>query len=127
MTLVMSSHSQKYFRRGFALSAFLTVFWIVAGCHTESSFHFGAYSEAERFYEKKEFEKAIVKYEQYIRENPGGNMAAISLYYMARSHEALKHWDKAREIYEKIVKEQSGPIWVDFAKARLIELSSQSK
>lgn len=127
MTLAMPFHSLKHFKRGFVLSAFLAVLWTLTGCHTESSFHFGAYSEAEKFYEKKEFEKAIVKYEQYIRENPGGNMAAISLYYMAKSHEALKHWDKAREIYEKIVKEQSGPIWADFAKARLRELSSQSK
>ena len=123
----MISHSPKHFRRGLLLSTFLTVLWTLTGCHTESSFHFGAYSEAEKFYEKKEFEKAIIKYEQYIHENPGGNMAAISLYYMAKSHEALKHWDEAREIYEKIVKEQSGPIWVDFAKARLRELSSQSK
>ena len=49
-------------------------------------------------------------------------MAVIASYYVAKSHEALKQFERAREIYQKIVKEHLGVIWVDFAKARLKEL-----
>ena len=99
---------------------------IFVSCHSKPSFNFGSYSEAEQLYEKGEYEKAIGKYEKYIHENPEGNMAVIATYYMAKSYEATGRYEKARELYEKIVKEHPDVIWVDFAKDRLQELSSQS-
>lgn len=94
----------------------------LGGCQTKPTFNFGAYSEAERLYEKKQYPKAIAKYEEYVRENPEGNMAVISYYSMAKSYEALSQTDQAREFYEKIVREYPEEIWSDFAKSRLKEL-----
>lgn len=104
--------------------ALLILAW---GCHRRPSLQFGAYSEAERHYEKGRYEKAIQKYQEYIRENPQGNMTVICLYYMAKSHEALGQRDQARELYQKIVREHKGLIWVDFSKDRLKELHSPSR
>lgn len=98
---------------------------VLGACQTASpSLRFGIYSEAGKFYEKKEYRKAIVKYDEYVRNNPDGNMAIICRYYMAKSYEALGETDKARELYEKIVKEGSDQIWIDFAKARLKEIKA---
>lgn len=104
----------------------LVCFLGIAGCQNRPSFQFGAYSQAEKFYEKGKYEKAIAKYEEYIRENPRGNMAAIAYYDMAKCYEALKRYERAREIYQKITQEYSGLVWVDFAKARLKELPPES-
>ena len=108
---------------------FLILFFLMlaVGCKSSSSFNFGAYSEAEKFYEKKKYEKAIVKYGEYLRENPDGNMAVISYYYTAKSYDALGQLDKARELYEKIAKEHPSLVWANFSKARLEELSAESK
>ena len=92
------------------------------GCRTNPTFDFGTYSQAERFYEKKEYQKAISKYEEYLRENPEGNMAVISYYYMGKSFEGLGQVEEARELYKKIVKDYPHLVWADFAKTRLKEL-----
>jgi tetratricopeptide (TPR) repeat protein len=97
------------------------------GCRSTPAFNFGAYSEAERFYEKKEYEKAIAKYDQYIKENPEGNMAVIAHYYMAKSHEELGQPDPASTLYEKIIQDHPDLIWADFSKARLEELRGESE
>ena len=96
----------------------------LAGCRSTPAFNFGVYSQAERFYEKKQYSKAIAKYEEYVRENPDGNLAAISYYYTAKSYEGLGEREKAREIYQKIAKEYPNVVWADFATARLKELGS---
>lgn len=95
------------------------LFAAFAGCHTPDSFHFGAYSEAEKFYEKGEYAKAIAKYEQYVRENPEGNMAVIARYFMAKSYEGLGQKDQAKELYRRISKENPDLIWAHFSKERL--------
>jgi len=102
----------------------LIFFLTGAGCRTSDSFNFGAYSEAENFYEKGEYARAAAKYEEYLRENPGGNMAVISRYYMAKSYEGMGQADRAREIYEKIVKEAPELIWATFSRERLEELKT---
>ena len=107
------------FLRSLLISVFLLS---LGGCRTNPSFNFGAYSEAERFYEKKEYQKAILKYEEYLRENPEGNMAVISYYYMAKSFEGLGQRKEAQAIYKKIVKDYPNLVWADFAKTRLKEL-----
>ena len=104
----------------------LTVFiFTLTACQTPSSFNFGAYSEAERLYEKKKYKEAVTKYEEYLRENPEGNMSVISTYYLAKSHEALAQFDQAKALYEKIVREHPDLTWANFARERLVELSSQ--
>ena len=105
--------------------AFLFLVLFVS-CQSTGSFHFGSYSEGERLYEKREYGKAIAKYEEYIRDHPEGNMAVISQYYMARSYEELGQAEKAREIYEKIVKEKPQLIWASFSKTRLEEIKKQA-
>ena len=109
----------KSLRNLFLVSLFLLS---LGGCRSTPAFNFGAYSQAERFYEKREYPKAIAKYEEYVRENPEGNLAAISYYYMAKSYEGLGQGEKAREIYKKIAKEYPNVVWADFAKTRLKEL-----
>ena len=99
----------------------------LAGCQSgPPQFQFGAYSEAERFYEKEEYAKAITKYQEYLRENRQGNMAVIAQYYMAKSHEALGQTDEARSLYEKIMKEHPALIWAEFSKSRLKEIDSRA-
>ena len=96
---------------------------ILGGCRsTPAAFNFGPYSQAERFYEKKEYSKAIAKYEEYVHENPDGNLAVISYFYMAKSYESLGQKEKARELYQKISREYPNVVWTNFAKARLKQL-----
>jgi len=111
----------KEFLRGLFISVFLLS---LGGCRTGPgpAFNFGTYSQAERFYEKKQYQKAIAKYEEYLRENPEGNMAVISYYYMAKSFEGLGQTEEAKAIYKKIVKDYPDLVWADFAKTRLKEL-----
>ena len=108
--------------------ALLLCLSILSSCQSRPpSFNFGAYSEAERFYEQGRYEKAIEKYQAYLRENPEGNMAAIASYSMAKSYEALGKLDQARPLYQKIIKEYSHLPWADFSKSRLKELDSRSE
>lgn len=96
-----------------------------AGCKSgPPGFDFGAYSEAERLYEEKKYPEAIAKYEEYLREKPGGNMAVIASYYKAKCHEELGQTGEARKLYDEIVHKHPGLVWADFSKARLVELSA---
>lgn len=98
---------------------------IITGCRSSSpTFNFGAYSEAERFYQKGEYQKAVNKYNEYIRENPEGNMAVIAQYYMGKSYDAIGDKEQAKQIYGKIVKEHPELVWAEFSKSRLQELQS---
>ena len=107
-----------------SISFLLILLPVLAGCSsTPSEFSFGTYSDAERLYEKGEYENAIQKYENYIRENREGDMVAIASYYMARSYEALKRPEEARSLYRKIRDEYRKSVWAGFAKERLQELS----
>lgn len=107
-------------------SVFLILFASLSGCHSTPSFRFGTYSEAEKLYKKREYRKAIEKYEEYARENPEGNMAVIASYYMAKSYESLGETQKARELYEKIIRDHPSLIWADYSKNQLKELESVS-
>ena len=98
---------------------------LLLGCHSQPSFNFGAYSEAERLFEKGKYEQAIAKYQEYLGENPDGNMAVISEYYMAKSYDALGDSAKAGELYEKVAKEHPDLVWAGFSKTRLAELKQE--
>lgn len=98
----------------------------LTACQGRPQFQFGAYSEAERYFEKKEYAKALAQYEEYLRENREGNMAVIALYYSARSHEELGQAEAAQEIYERIAGEHPSLIWAEFSKSRLKEMDSRA-
>lgn len=105
----------------------ITVLWIlVNGCRTSPSFDFGAYSEAEHLYKKGKYEKAIAKYQEHLRENPEGNLAVISMYYMAKCYDELGQTNEARQLYRNIVKENPKLVWANFSKARLEELGRKN-
>ncbi len=89
---------------------------------TAENFYFGSYSEAEALYNRGEYEKAIQKYQTYIDENPEGNLALISQYYIARCHAALGRTEEARQIYQKIVTEHRDTVWGNFSDSQLKEL-----
>ena len=103
---------------------------ILSGClhrgHREGDYYFGSYSEAEIFYNRKEYQKAIQRYQSYIDENPEGNLAVISQYYIAKSHAALGHTDEAKAIFQKILKEHPEMVWANFAEGQLKELEKSS-
>ena len=88
------------------------------------NFYFGAYSEAEALFNRKEYEKAIQKYQAYVDENPEGNLSVISQYYMAKSYAAIGKVDEARAIYQKIVQSHPNLVWANFSDTQLKELNS---
>ncbi len=85
-------------------------------------FYFGSYSEAEKHYNKGDYEKAIELYQAYIDENPDGNLAVISEYYVGKCHVALGHLDEAKKIFTKIAEEHPDLVWANFSKTQLKEL-----
>ena len=93
-----------------------------APTRSNESFYFGSYSEAEALYNRGEYEKAIQKYQSYIDENPEGNLALISQYYIARSQAALGRTEDAKSIFQKIVNEHHDTVWANFSESQLKEL-----
>lgn len=110
----------------FTTTLVLFVLLTITGCHSAPAFNFGAYSEAERFYEKKEYQKAIAKYEEHLREHPEGHLAVIARYDTAKCYEALGQRAEAEKIYRRIIKEEPKLIWANFSKARLDEMAKES-
>lgn len=100
----------------------------LAGClnrgRREGDYYFGTYSEAEVFYNRKEYPKAIQRYQAYIDENPEGNLAVISQYYIAKSQLALGHTDEAKVLFEKILKEHPDMVWANFSEGQLKEIQN---
>ena len=97
-----------------------------SGCafhhHRPEDFYFGDYSEAEALYNRGQYDQAIHKYQSYIDENPEGNLAVISQYYIARCHASLGHTDAAKELYKKIIAEHADLVWANFSETQLKEL-----
>ena len=81
--------------------------------------NFGSYSNAEKFYAEGKYEKAIESYQKYIDEQPEGNLAIISQYYIAKSHVALKHNKEAKSGFEGIVQQHPELIWAELSKEQL--------
>ena len=96
---------------------------MVSSCAFRSMSHaFGSYSEAEAFYEKGNYPKAIEKYQEYLAVNPQGNMAAMATYYIAKSYVAAKDKSKACEKFEQVVEQYPQTSWAAFAKDQLAVL-----
>lgn len=102
---------------------------LLASCASKGPAHyyFGDYSEAERLYNKGEYEKAIDKYNAYLQENPEGNLAVIARYYIGKSYAALGDKERAKEVFNKIVAEYPDLVWANFAKNQLKELELEEK
>ena len=104
---------------------FLGLALIVTSCaRGPENFYFGEYSEAEALYNQGAYEKAIQKYQGYIDENPEGNLAVISLYYIAKSHAALGHSTEAERLFQKIITDYPDLVWANFSETQLKELSA---
>lgn len=86
--------------------------------------YFGSYSEAEKLFKQGEYERAIQKYQEYRDENPEGNMAVISQYYIAKSHAMLGHVDTAKDMFQDIIAKHPDLVWANFSQTQLKELES---
>lgn len=91
---------------------------------TEPSF--GPYSDAETFYKKGNYSKAIGKYQEYVSANPQGNLAAIAEYYTAKSYIALGDMAKAQESFQKIMELYPKTSWADFSRDQLKKLKGSA-
>ncbi len=80
---------------------------------------FGPYSAAETYYTKGNYPKAIEKYQEYLALNPQGNMAAISEYYIGKSHVLSGDAAKACESFERVVTQYPKTSWAEFSKEQL--------
>ena len=96
--------------------------FLISCARNPENFYFGDYSEAERLFKKGEHERAIQKYQEYIDENPEGNLAVISNYYIARSHLALERPEEAKEIFKEIRDEHPNLVWAHFSELQLKEM-----
>ena len=100
----------------------LSVF-ILSGClHLPSRHDFGSYSNAEKFYAEGKYDKAIGSYKKYIDEQPDGNLAVISKYYIGKSHVALKQNLEAKAEFEAIINKHPDLIWAELSKEQLKHL-----
>ena len=89
-------------------------------------YYFGDYSEAERLYNREDYKKAIVKYQAYLDDNPEGNLAVISQYYIGRSYAALGRPDEAVKAFDKVVKDHPKTVWANFAEQQMKEIESRA-
>ncbi len=92
--------------------------------HMPSHHQFGSYSDAEKFYAEGKYEKAIDSYQKYINEQPDGNLAIISKYYIAKSHAALKQNVEAKVGFEAIINKYPELIWAELSKEQLKTLAA---
>lgn len=90
-------------------------------------YYFGTYSEAERYYNKGEYDKAIAKYKAFLNEKPEGNLAVISQYYIGKSYAAMGQPAEARKIFKKLVKDYPDMVWANFARNQLKEMEFSAK
>lgn len=97
-----------------------------AGCMRRGrgpeDFYFGNYSEAEALYNRKQYDKALQRYQAYVDENPEGNLATISQYYMAKCYVAMNKPEEAKTIFKKIIAEHPDLVWANFSEAQLKEM-----
>jgi outer membrane protein assembly factor BamD (BamD/ComL family) len=104
--------------RLFAAGALLGV--MAASCASHAPrYSFGPYSDAETFYKKGNYPKAIEKYQEYLTTHPQGNLAATAEYYIAKSYAASGNKDKAREIFKQVLEKFPGTSWAEFSQEQL--------
>ena len=102
----------------------LTFSVFAASCaRSPEHFYFGSYSEAEMFYKKGEYERAIQMYQAYIDENPEGNMAVIAKYYIAKSRLELGQTEEAKLLFEEVVRNYPDVVWANFSQTQLDQMN----
>ncbi|MFH0985546.1 MAG: tetratricopeptide repeat protein [Candidatus Omnitrophota bacterium] len=112
--------------RLFAVVALLGVMF--ASCASSSpKYSFGPYSEAETFYKKGNYPKAIEKYQEYLTSHPQGTLSAIAEYYVAKSYALSGNRDNARESFELVIKKFPGTSWAEFSKEQLEMLRGDAR
>ena len=95
----------------------------ISGCaHNPESFYFGDYSDAEKLYSRGEYQKAINKYQEYLKDYPEGHLAVIAQYYIGKSYLELNEPDTARPIFEGIVAAYPDVVWAKFSETQLQEM-----
>jgi TolA-binding protein len=93
---------------------------VFASCASISSKRsFGPYSDAEAFYKKGNYPKAIEKYQEYLAGHPQGNLAAIAQYYIAKSYLISGKPESARKGFEQVVAKFPRTSWAEFSKEQL--------
>ena len=112
--------------RLFVVVALLGVMFASCAFHS-SRRSFGPYSDAEAFYKKGDYPKAVEKYQEYLAVNPQGNLAATAQYYIAKSYAVSGDMAKACENFEQVVKQYPGTSWAAFAKEQLEKLQGAAK
>jgi TolA-binding protein len=96
---------------------------IFSGCaHNPESFYFGDYSEAEKLYNRGEYQKAIDKYQAYLKDHPEGHLAVIAQYYIGKSYLELNEPDTARTIFEGIMTAHPDVVWAKFSETQIQEM-----
>ena len=99
-----------------------------ASCASSSPKHsFGPYSDAENFYKKGNYPKAIEKYQEYLTVNPRGNLAAIAEYFIAKSYVASRDTLKARDGFKRVMERFPGTSWAEFSKEQLKTLNGTAE
>lgn len=107
------------------LGVLVLVSVLAVSCASRSSVNaFGPYSAAETYYKRADYPMAIAKYNEYLAENPRGNLAATATYYIAKSYVAAGDEAKALEYYARVVKEFPGTSWAEFSKDQLAVIQS---
>ncbi len=114
-------------KKFFGFSSLLLLLILFSSCSHFKGSSFGPYSEAEDLYQQGKYEKAIAKYQEYIDENPEGNMAEIAIYYQAKSYAALGKTGEARNAFQKVIDTYPEEEWAAYAKEQLEKLSSCEK
>lgn len=98
---------------------------LFTGCfHLPVRHDFGSYSNAEKFYAEGKYQKAIDSYKKYIDEQPEGNLAIISKYYIAKSYAALNQKSQAKVGFDEIIRLYPDLVWAELSKEQLSSLGS---
>lgn len=106
-----------------AIAVVLALPILLAACSRFSETSFGYYSQAEKYYSEGKFEKAIDAYEDYLKQEPQGNMAIISHYYIAKSQAAMGKTGEAEKGFNEIIKKYPSSNWAKFSKDQLEQLA----
>jgi len=62
----------------------------------------------ESYYDEKNYERAIVEYDDMIKKHPDGIKVPASLLKQAMAFDRLKDWETAKALFDKLIKEHPG-------------------
>jgi TolA-binding protein len=109
------------------IMVFLAVLGFLWSCSSEKKSEEQLYAEAQAYSEKGEFTSAIKTYEEILRlypESPNSYKAQFLIGFVYS--ENLKDYNKAKEVYEKVIKNYPDCDLADDAKVMLESMGSDS-